>query len=292
MGRSDQLGACTLGNPYTTSASFFDKCVAFLLAQAMLLQRLHRFFFSPKPAPHAVPVFSLPKGTRVYAVGDIHGRSHLLTKMLAAIEQHAAANPIPHVAEIFLGDYIDRGLYSREVVDMLLTPSAMGHERICLMGNHEEALLHFLRDPKILRDWANFGGYATLASYDIQIPGSMSPQTLIALRDRFQRNLPATHEAFFRGLKMTHVIGNYLFVHAGILPGIPLAAQKSEHLLWIREPFLQHEGFFEHYIVHGHSPVTTPDIHSHRANLDISAAEVDSLCCLIIEEGQRNILIV
>ena len=258
----------------------------------MVLGPLRRMFSSPKPASAVPRVFTVPDGVRVYAVGDIHGRSALLKKMLEAIAQDAAEHPTNSIVEIFLGDYVDRGMQSREVIDLLLAAPPKGHERMCLMGNHEDTLLRFLQSPPILREWANFGGYATLASYGIAIPESASPETLSILRDRFQRSLPAAHDMFLRNLPLTHIVGDYLFVHAGILPKLPLAEQKREHLLWIRDPFLRHKEPFDYYVVHGHTPVEAPDIHSHRANLDISAAAVNSLCCMVIEGSDRRSFIV
>jgi serine/threonine protein phosphatase 1 len=173
-----------------------------------------------------------------------------------------------------------------------LAPPVQGHTRICLLGNHEDVLLRFLEEPSILREWGNFGGYATLASYGIGIPESMTPQALADLRDRFKQHFPAQHAAFLKQLRLSYRAGDYLFVHAGVLPKLPLAEQSRDDLLWIRQPFLQHEGFFEQYVVHGHSPVAVPDIRVQRANLDVSAAAVPSLCCLVIEDTQRRILLV
>lgn len=258
----------------------------------MILAYLRRMFAAPESVLPEVRVFSAPAGMRVYAVGDIHGQSRLLTRMLAAIARDAAEHPAEKTVQIFLGDYIDRGLHSREVIDQLIARPPSGHERICLMGNHEEALLGFLDDPTTLRGWANFGGYATLASYGVDIPKSMSPATLVELRDRFRQNLPVAHMAFLKNLQLTYALGDYRFVHAGVMPGIPWEKQKREHLLWIRDPFLHHAGFFEHYIVHGHSPVRVPEIFPHRANLDVSAAEKPSLCCLVIEGEQRRAIVV
>ena len=253
---------------------------------------LRQLFSKPEPVPQKAPVFSIPQNTRLYAVGDIHGRKGLLANMLSTIEQDAGNHPGKRIIEVFLGDYIDRGLHSKEVIDLLLKPSANGHERICLLGNHEEVLLQFLKDPKVLRDWANFGGYATLASYGVVIPHAVAPGTIDSMRDTFQRNLPTNHFEFLKNLRLTYDIGDYLFVHAGILPKVALHEQKPEDFLWIREPFLKYAGFFGHYVVHGHTPVTKPDIRMNRANLDITAAPSNSLCCLVVEGTERNVLTV
>lgn len=247
--------------------------------------------FSP-PQLKAVPPreFKIPEGTRIYAVGDIHGRSALLSKMFAAIAKDVANKPPATITEIFLGDYIDRGMQSREVIDLLIAPPPTGHQRVCLMGNHEDTLLRFLVTPSLLREWANFGGYATLASYGLGIPESMSPEKLTIVRDRLIRDLPESHMTFLQNLKLSYQMGDYLFVHAGILPETPLEEQSRDNLLWIRAPFLKHEGYFDHYIVHGHSPVEEPDIRPNRANLDVSGATKDTLCCLVIEGSNREVI--
>ncbi|MBN8544229.1 MAG: serine/threonine protein phosphatase [Alphaproteobacteria bacterium] len=259
----------------------------------MSIARIKKFFApEAEPTPIATRHFSVPEGVRAYAVGDIHGRASLLKKMLAAIEEDAAQHASQRTVQIFLGDYIDRGMQSRDVVDLLIAPPPKGHERICLMGNHEEALLHFLDDPNILRDWANFGGYATLVSYGIPMPESMSPERLKALRDAFARAIPQAHLDFYKNLPLRTSLGDYLFVHAGIIPGLPLEEQKPEHLLWIRRPFLNYKGYFNHYIVHGHTPVTSAEILPNRANLDISIAAKSSLAALVLEGDERRVLVV
>ena len=218
------------------------------------MRRIRQLFSSPIKAPTVPPVFAAPGGVRLYAVGDIHGRSKLLAKMLTAIEADARTSTSGKIIEVFLGDYVDRGMHTREVIDLLLAPPANGHERICLKGNHEEVLLRFLDDPRGLREWGSFGGYATLASYGIPIPASMSPAILAGVQGSLQKNLPTEHQAFLRNLRLTYQAGDYLFVHAGIHPKLPIHEQKSEHLLWIRDTFLNHTGFFDAYVVHGHSP--------------------------------------
>jgi serine/threonine protein phosphatase 1 len=257
-----------------------------------MIGRLKQLFASPEPVEEAAPrVFKLPSGMRAYAVGDIHGKDKLLAKMLRAIEEDAKQHPDKRIVQIFLGDYIDRGIGSKEVIDLLMSPPPANHKRVCLMGNHEEALLHFLEDPNILRDWANFGGYATLISYGIPIPDSMLPGKLAIVRDALKRNIPERHLEFFNTLKLTHELGDYLFVHAGVHPRNKLSEQKPEHLLWIRSPFLDHKGYFDQYIVHGHTPVAAPEIHKNRANLDVSGASINSLCCLVMDGIDRHTIV-
>ncbi len=247
---------------------------------------------APEPAVLAPRTFSVPANTRVYAVGDIHGKDGLLKKMLSAIAADAVKYPNTKIIEIFLGDYVDRGMGSRQVIDLLLETPVNGHERIFLKGNHEEAMLKFLDEPMVLREWASFGGYATLASYGIQIPQSMQPAAVAEMRDRLLKNLPPTHLNFLRNLRLMYPIGDYLFVHAGIDPKVPLEEQHADKLLWIRQPFLQHSDYFEQYVVHGHTPVAVPEIRNNRANLDVSAAVKNSLCALVVNEDERHTLLV
>jgi serine/threonine protein phosphatase 1 len=259
------------------------------------MQWLRRLMGKNEPTPEVAAdgarVFRVPEGVRVYAVGDIHGRGDVLVRLMDAIAADVAANPCPEIVEVFLGDYVDRGMQSQMIIEMLHTTTPLHHARVCLMGNHEEAMLNFIDDPKQLRQWGNMGGYATLASYGMGIPAAMTPDALVEVRDELVKRMPPAHLAFLRGLQLRHQEGDYLFVHAGIDPRRPLEKQSREHLLWIRKPFLEYEAYHERYVVHGHSPVAKPDIRHHRANLDVSGAAVESLCCLILEGEKRRCLL-
>lgn len=258
----------------------------------MLGQYVRKLFGGGGVVQKAPPSFAVPEDVRVYAIGDIHGRAALLQEMLEVISEDAAQHPAGQVVEIFLGDYIDRGFHSRAVIEQLLAPSARGHHRIFLKGNHEEALLTFLEDPQKLREWGNYGGFATLASYGVDLPVSMSPEKITILRDAFGRALPPEHLHFFRQLQHFYMLGDYFFVHAGVRPQVALSEQRPRDYLWIREPFLSHEGYFERYIVHGHSPLTKAEVRHNRANLDISNAPQNSLCCLVLQGQERSTLTV
>lgn len=258
----------------------------------MLRHLKQRFFTRESAMPEAPRDFSVPEGVRVYAVGDIHGRVKLTAKMLDTIAADAAQHPDKQIIEVFLGDYIDRGMHSREVVELLCAPPAPRHARICLMGNHEVTLLRFLNEPTSLREWGSYGGYATLTSYGLGIPASMTPAALGAVRDQFAKNLPPTHRAFYENLKLSHVVGDYLFVHAGILPKVKLENQSRESLLWIRDAFLKHPNYFDYYVVHGHTPIAAPELLHHRANLDVSAAPTSSLCCLVVDGSTRKTILI
>ncbi len=240
--------------------------------------------------PAAAPRFTVPAGQRVYAIGDIHGRYEALRRVMTAIEADILDQPEAEVTIVFLGDYVDRGMHSREVLELLSTPAPPHRPRICLMGNHEMALLQFLRDPMHLREWGNFGGYATLASYGIGIPSAMTPAVLYELRDRFRKAMPPAHRTFLESLEYHARIGDYLFVHAGIIPGVALENQSRETMVRIREPFLSYHGYYPYYIVHGHTPLKEAELHPNRANLDVSDAPGEQLACLAMEGDTRRLL--
>lgn len=238
-----------------------------------------------------LPDFQLPEGVRIYAIGDIHGKADLLDALFAEIERDSADFAGERVIEVFLGDYIDRGADSRAVIDRLLQAPADGHERICLRGNHEQALLDALQDAQKLRSWMQFGGLATLNAYGVPIPIHVEVDAAEQLLDALHKALPKAHLAFLQQLATEFECGGYYFVHAGVHPAHSLKAQKACDKLWIRDRFLQHSKPFEKYIVHGHSPVAEPDLLSHRANLDVSDAPSASLCALRIEGGQRRAIL-
>ncbi len=232
-----------------------------------------------------------PDDCRVYAVGDIHGRADLLATLHDLIVDDAAAATAKRKVLVYLGDYVDRGPWSFAVVDMLIEAPLEGFEIVHLKGNHEDFLLRFLEDENLEEAdlWLINGGDATLHSY--KVPLLTLPFGLAELetaRHAFLAALPPSHMTFFQGLKMFHVEGDYLFVHAGIRPGVPLDEQDEEDLLWIREGFLDSDADFGHMVVHGHTPEVDPDVHPNRIGIDTGAVFNDRLTCLVVEgEGTR-----
>ena len=178
----------------------------------------------------------LPTGTRAYVIGDIHGRADLLSPLLERIDADLQERPVPYPVEIFLGDYIDRGPNSREVIDRLIARSCV-RETIFLRGNHETYLSAFLDQPAIFSEWRQIGGLETLMSYGMQPSLRMEADEQIRLAAAFQRVLPESHRLFLDSLSTSLSAGDYFFVHAGIRPGIPFAKQRDEDLLWIRRGF-------------------------------------------------------
>lgn len=224
---------------------------------------------------------STPADTRIYAIGDIHGRADLLTETIARIDEDLDRRPIEHTIEVYLGDYIDRGPDSKTVLDLLA--ARLVHNRaVCLRGNHEALMEDFLRDPTRLRPWLQLGGLQTLASYGVHPrPHAINPE--IDLHSRFWNAFPHAHELFLQCLHYSFCCGDFLFVHAGVRPNIPIAQQDLQDLLWIRHEFLDSTQDHGKFVVHGHTPVPHPDIRQNRINIDTGAWRTGTLTCIAIE---------
>ena len=235
---------------------------------------------------------SLPQGQLIYAVGDIHGRADLLAALLAKIASDVARREgAGRRTLVFLGDYIDRGPDSKEVIDLLLTGLPGGFDAHFLKGNHEAIMLDFLEDPSFLAQWLANGADATLRSYGVDVAGlvrkSATPE---GWRRAFVASLPETHRDFFDTLELAVSFGDYLFVHAGLRPGVPLEAQDPMDLVWIRGPFLKSDEDFGKIVVHGHTPTPAPEIRANRIGIDTGAVFTDRLTALRLENGSRELL--
>ncbi|MBJ3778328.1 metallophosphoesterase family protein [Acuticoccus mangrovi] len=230
----------------------------------------------------------LPDGHRVYAVGDIHGCDHLLERLMGLIAEDLAASPAEHVTELFVGDYVDRGRDSYAVIEFLRGPATPGRERVCLLGNHEVAMLDALRDGSLMARWLVFGAEATLRAYGIE--ARQYAHNPVALQPMLQAVLPEEHRAFLEQRPVTHRIGDVLFVHAGIRPGVPLEAQERHDLIWIREEFLNYTGPLPVHVVHGHTPVDAPDHRPWRTNIDTGAVYGGALTAAVLENGSVRFL--
>ncbi|WP_022722491.1 metallophosphoesterase family protein [Rhodopseudomonas sp. B29] len=224
----------------------------------------------------------LPDGIRLYAVGDIHGRADLLRSQLAQISADERSYHCRRSAIIFLGDYIDRGPDARGAIDLLLA-CARTREVIFLKGNHETFIRRFLEIPQSLDEWRHFGGLETLVSYGLRPSLSRNQRDYAELSHGFQKALPPQHLAFFDSLPLSYTCGDFLFVHAGVRPGVALHEQTEADLLWIRDDFLGHSQPFEKFIVHGHTPVGAPDLRLNRVNVDTGAFATGRLSCIAIE---------
>ncbi|QAU48767.1 metallophosphoesterase family protein [Bradyrhizobium guangzhouense] len=224
----------------------------------------------------------LPDGVRIYAIGDVHGRADLLQSLLTVIDADLAKSNPGRAIQVFLGDYVDRGPDSRGVIDLLIERSKT-HETVCLKGNHEVFLLEVLKDPARLQEWRHYGGLLTLVSYGITPTMNPTAEQQTELIEALNRAIPPEHLAFLQQLPSSFTCGDFFFVHAGVKPGIALDRQKDEDLLWIREEFLESERRFGKYVVHGHTPVSTPDIRPNRINIDTGAYATGNLTLLTIQ---------
>ena len=233
------------------------------------------------PAP---PVARAPEGVRIYAVGDIHGCADLLDRLmdLIAMEETPLRKQL-----IFLGDYGDRGPDSRGVLDRLLEIGGAAPETVFLKGNHEAALLGFLDDPAANADWIDWGGAELLASYGTPPTGPLEDMAL-ALREA----IPAEHLDFLKSLELHRVMGDYLFVHAGLRPGVPLADQTERDLIWIRGEFHRAPAELrpKETVVHGHQPLKKPLDAGWRIDVDTGACFTGKLTAAVLEGATRRFL--
>lgn len=231
----------------------------------------------------------VPAGTAVYAIGDIHGRLDLLSRLHRMILDDARGLAAMEYVLIYLGDYVDRGPESAGVVELLSKETLPGFSAIHLMGNHEDFLLRFLDDTSSGTAWFANGGVATMRSYgvDFDYDELLRPERL---QDKLSRRLPARHLAFLRALQLTHVVGDYLFVHAGIRPGVAMELQSPADLLWIRGEFLHSPVEHGRIVVHGHTITDMPDVRTNRIGIDTGAFATGRLTCLVLEGDRRRFL--
>jgi serine/threonine protein phosphatase 1 len=221
----------------------------------------------------------LPAGMRVYAIGDIHGQLDRLRALHAAIAADLNARPVAAPLLVHLGDFIDWGPDSAGVVALLAGgPPVAGVPVVNLSGDHEQMLLDALDgDGPAATDWLHSGGGAALASWGID------PATP---RADWAGRLPPAHLAFLRGLALRHRVGGYVFVHAGLRPGIRISEQSRQDLHYIREPFLSTDRGFGVVVVHGHTVAATPVVRANRVGLDTGAGLGGKLSCAVLEDDR------
>lgn len=225
----------------------------------------------------------LGPGKRVYAVGDVHGCADQLAALHRAIAEDLAARPVARPVLLHLGDYVDRGPDSAGVVARLGGGPA-GMERVDLLGNHEEMMLLALDrgGTRAVEHWLINGGEMTLASWDV--PETAPPR-------EWGRCIPPADLARLRALRLSHRIDGYFFAHAGVRPGVPLARQSQQDLVWIREPFLSSAADFGAVVVHGHTPAPAPVIRRNRIGVDTGAVMGGKLTCAMLEADRIGFLV-
>ena len=227
-----------------------------------------------------------PRGLRIYAVGDVHGREDLLEAIHRRIDRDLTRRPAEDWRVIHLGDYIDRGPDGRGVIELTIGRLARGR-CYCLRGNHEQFLIDLILNPggHGAGTWLTNGGAQTLASYGIAEAPAAAELHRVLLEA-----IPASHQQFLLGLPHLIRFGDYAFVHAGIRPGRPFAEQHAQDLIWIREPFLTDARDHGAVVVHGHTPVRAVDFRANRINIDTGAVFGGQLSCLVLEGAEKALL--
>lgn len=234
---------------------------------------------------------ALDLGDRLYAIGDIHGRADLLDRLYGLIRADAAQAPAGRRLVVHLGDYVDRGQDSRGVIERVMAPDLPGFRSVALLGNHDLMMREFLSAPL---EWGPGwlapvnGGDATLASYGVAPPRRV--EDFPRARDQFARALPAAHRAFLDGLAPFHADEPYLFVHAGIKPGVKLASQVLDDLVWIREEFLDSDAEHGAVVVHGHTTLPAPERRGNRIGVDTGAWRTGILTAAALSAGEPRFL--
>ena len=258
----------------------------------MLKSLLPRLLGGSKPA-HQLPVRqrlhaqTLPSA--IYAIGDIHGCHRLQLKLEQAIFADAAGLGGEKWI-VCLGDYIDRGPASATVLDHLSSAPPAGFRRICLAGNHEEIAFDFLRNGRHDNGWLDFGGREALASYGLHDLARDSTR----LGEQLADHIPETHIALLGSLPTMLTVPGYCFVHAGIDPSLPLDSQSDQVLLWSRpSQFTWPEAGTGFRVIHGHTPVTAPDLTQQRINIDLGAYATGRLGAIkITHRGELSVIAV
>ena len=241
-----------------------------------------------KTGPTAAP--AVPEGHRIYAIGDIHGRRDLLDECLSQVHADIDARPPASNVLVFLGDYVDRGPDSAGVIERLRRYERRGVRTIFLGGNHEEVLLRLLRgEAEFLSDWLRFGGAECARSYKLD-PDSLARAAPARAVAELREAIPREHQAFLASLSDTIRIGGYLFVHAGIRPGIDLAEQAQSDLRWIREPFLDDSTDHGFVVVHGHTITNEVEVASNRIGIDTGAFCTGTLTAFAVDGSSRWLL--
>ena len=253
---------------------------------------LRKTIQNPSPPENIHALARVSEGVRVYVIGDIHGRDDLVREICRRILSDSQSMPpgMKKVA-VFLGDYLDRGMNSRDVIDFLIKNPLPSFDIHFLKGNHEQKLLDFLDDCKEGGMWLELGGGATVFSYGVRVPKKIKVADRIKyIHDAFREKLPTAHQHFLKNLEIQHSVGDYLFVHAGINPKRPLDDQNPNDIIWGVDEFLDFDDDLGKVVVHGHSTAINPIERNNRIGIDTGAYFTDDLTCLVLEGADRRFL--
>jgi serine/threonine protein phosphatase 1 len=234
---------------------------------------------------------AIEAGERIYAIGDVHGRLDLLSDLLAMIRRDQHGRPEAKVRIIILCDVVDRGPSSAEIVRRLMSYTRASDRFVVLKGNHEQMMVEAVRGAmETMQTWLGLGGAATLRSWDVPQDTLAAKQIPVILKAA-RRQVSDAELRWLDERPLTYASGDYLFVHAGIRPGVPLEEQHPGNLLWIREPFLSWDGLHPAFIVHGHSARSDrPEFRASRVGIDTGAYHTGRLTALGLEGRERWLL--
>lgn len=243
-----------------------------------------------KAATQVCSGFAIPEGQRVYAIGDIHGRDDLFAQLIEQIRADIAARPIQNVTLVLLGDLVDRGPQSAEVVERAIGLRDEFIDTRLLIGNHEECFLAALTgDVRRLRYFMRIGGDATVASY-WKGDKDLTEASFEDVAEQLPRLVPGRHIEFLQSGEDIIEIGDYLFVHAGIRPGVPISRQSPTDLRWIREDFLSDDRDHGVMVVHGHTIRDDVDEWPNRIGIDTGAYKSNILTAIVLDGVERSYL--
>jgi diadenosine tetraphosphatase ApaH/serine/threonine PP2A family protein phosphatase len=226
---------------------------------------------------------------RIYAIGDIHGCSDLLDRLVQAVARDLNEYPVEKALAVTLGDYVDRGPDSRGVLDRLIS-NPFPCEYIPLKGNHESLFESFLSNPSVGEHWRRLGGLETLVSYRVPVRALMIGNDFEQAAQAFRCAVPPEHLQVIASLRLSLPLGRYFLCHAGVRPGIPLERQSEKDLLWIRDQFLQSRADFGSIVVHGHTPAEKPEVLPNRINVDTGAYMTSCLTCAVLDREPLRFL--
>ncbi|WP_435418418.1 metallophosphoesterase family protein [Parerythrobacter aurantius] len=241
--------------------------------------------FKAKPS---APLPAVPDGTRYYIIGDIHGRDDLFAALVAAVDEDAAGADGLDVRIVLLGDLVDRGPDSAGVIARARAWQERRQVAI-LAGNHEEMFLKSFEQVRVLKHFIRHGGRETILSYGVPVE-LYNEASVEELQGIIHQYVPQADREFLAGFEETIVAGDYLFVHAGIQPGVSLDGQSRDDLLWIREQFIEYDGVHPLFVVHGHTIFENVDVKTNRLGIDTGAFRTGRLTALVLEGTSRRLI--
>lgn len=222
----------------------------------------------------------------VFAVGDVHGCHSQLIEMERRISSEAAELGKPALI-VYLGDLVDRGPDSAAVLEHFCNRQKTNVFRVALCGNHDDSFLRFFEDPASNMEWLGFGGNTTLESYGIDAGHILKHGGGVeALKQTMREAIPDQHLDFLRQMPVCLTIGDFLLVHAGIVPGVALKSQTDMDMMWMRDPFLERGPELPLTVIHGHTANPEPVFATGRICVDTGTYATGKLTALRIAEGK------